>query len=254
MRHIGPSGTGGKRGAARIGEQIQHARRRSGRIVHPGRRHGRRHGPGSAALRRTGSAGRRRPAVCTACTGQGIGSQSSASQGPAAVVDEIPVGRLFGKNPHVFERREPQPHAQLHPVMTVRHRPARRHLRLHAPLAAFVVTRVAHERRIGPAAPLLLGEAAPPDRLRLGAPRHKVSEALEFLEIARINQFVIPEIGGQLFLHIAITHYFLRGRTRTDGRTGKSGRRIGTRRIQAGPDRTHSSVRYRFGCNRNRNV
>ena len=101
----------------------------------------------------------------------------------------------------MLERGEPQAHTKRHILVFVGHRPARRHAGAQAPLAAFVAAHIAQEGRVGHAAPLPLGERAPPDGLRFGTAGNVLPEAFELLEIARIDQFVIPERGCQLSLH-----------------------------------------------------
>ena len=58
----------------------------------------------------------------------------------------------------------------------------------------------AKERGVGPP-PLRLRKRPPPDGLRFGTPRNVTPEAFELLEIPRVEEFIIPEIGRQLFLH-----------------------------------------------------
>ena len=133
---------------------------------------------------------------------QHLGCKTSRSDHlPAVVVDEIPVGRLLGEDTHVFERREGQPHAQPHLLIGILHHPAVGHLLAETPLPVLVAARVAQERSVGRLPPLFFGECPPPDGLRLGTARHIAPETFQFLEIARVEQFIIPEIGCKLFLH-----------------------------------------------------
>lgn len=163
VRHLGPGRPGRERRAARIGEQVQHLRHAFRPLAAPRGR-------------------------------------TAAGQLPAAVVDEIPVGGLLGKNPDVLERRQRQPHPEAHPPAGILHCPAVGHTGRKAPLAALLAASVASERSVGPP-PLRLRQRPPPDGLRLRTARDEAAETLQFLEIARIEQFVIPECGGQLHLH-----------------------------------------------------
>ena len=101
----------------------------------------------------------------------------------------------------MLERRKPQPHAQPHPLIGILHHPAVGHSGRETPFAPLVAARIAPKRSVGHAPPLLFGERAPPDGLRLGTARHITPEAFQFLEIPRVEEFIIPEIGRQLFLH-----------------------------------------------------
>ena len=202
MGRLRPGGARRKARAARIGEKVQHTGRN---------RFSRR----SPALRRSSGqdalgCGCGRSACRSGCVRHRIRCLSARnphrsgparSQRPAVVVDEIPVGGLLREDADVLERGESQPHAQPHPLIDVIHRPARGHFGTETPLAALLAARIAQKGGIGRATPLLLGERPPPDGLRFGTPRNVTPEAFEFLEIARINQFVIPESGCQLFLH-----------------------------------------------------
>ena len=101
----------------------------------------------------------------------------------------------------MLERRESQAHTEYHILVFVGHRPARGHAGAQAPFAAFVAAHVAQEGRVGHAAPLPLGERAPPNGLRFGTSSDVLPEAFELLEIPRVDQFVIPKRGCQLSLH-----------------------------------------------------
>ena len=177
MRHLGPCGSRRQRRPARIGEEVEHAQ--------GGLRHGR-NGTGTLRAGRRAALRRR---------------HGTAAARTAAVVDEVPVGRLFGEDTHVLERRKAQPHAQPHRPVGILHRPAVGHLRRKAPLAALLLPGVAAERRIGQTPPLLLGKRRAPDGLRFGTARHEAAEAFELLEGARVDEFIIPEIGCELSLH-----------------------------------------------------
>ena len=149
----------------------------------------------------SGGPGRQRRAARVSEEVQHLRTARIPGQLPALVVDEVPVGGLLGEDPHVLERREPQPHAQPHPPVSILHRPAVGGLGRKTPFAPLVAAGVAQEHGVGRAAPLLFGKRSPPDGLRLGTARHITPETLQFLEIARVDQFVIPEIGCQLLLH-----------------------------------------------------
>ena len=154
MRRLGPRGTRRKRRAARIGEEVQHARREA---VGPQRR--------------------------------------------AAVADEVPVRSLLGEKTDVLERGEAETHPKHRAAAVVAYRPALRHPGPQAPLPALLAAGVAQKRSVGHAPPLLLGQAPPPDRLRLRTARYIRPEAFELLEIARVDEFVIGKTGCKLFLH-----------------------------------------------------
>ena len=89
-----------------------------------------------------------------------------------------------------------QPHAQPHPLIGILHHPAVGHSGRETPFAPLVAARIAPKRSVGRAPPLLFGERTPPDGLRLGTARHITPEAFQFLEIPRVEEFIIPEIGS----------------------------------------------------------
>ena len=148
-----------------------------------------------------GGTGRQRRTARVGKEVQHLRTARIPGQRPALVVDEVPVGGLLGEDAHMLERREPQPHAQPHLPVSILHRPAVGSLGRKAPFAPFVAAGVTQERGVGRAPPLLLRKRPPPDGLRLGTARHITPEAFQFFEIARVDQFVIPEIGCQKLLH-----------------------------------------------------
>ena len=195
MRHLGARSTCREGRTARIGEEVQHPGSGRGAV---GRSRDSASGSRSATVVRTGS---RHGAEAAGSRVSRASPVDRTAEPPHVVVDKVPVGGLFGKDADVLERREGQAHPQLRRPTGIGHRPAVGHLRRKTPLASFVATGVAQKRRIGHPPPLRFGECPPPDGLRFGAPCDVASEAFEFLEIARVDEFVIREIGGQLLLH-----------------------------------------------------
>ena len=140
----------------------------------------------------------------------GIGEQVQyprpSPDAPHLPVYIIPIFGLFGKNSHMFERREPEPHPQPHRFAAIFDEPLSRHPRFAHPLAAIFAAPVLAEHGVGALPPFGIAQRTVPQRLRLRPGHYVTAETLQFFEISAVEQLVIVPAGrGQ---QIGFQHNF----------------------------------------------
>lgn len=136
--------------------------------------------------------------------GEEVEHGSLVFPGADGIVDEIPVFRLLRKDADVPEGGEGELQAEVHVAVGVGDVPALGQFFEELPATAvrwFFARGVADEPGIGSLLPLPVGELSLPDGLGFGTDEPVGTEALEFFEIARIDQFVIMPVGGAEELH-----------------------------------------------------
>ena len=138
---------------------------------------------------------------------------ADAAQPQRLLVDELPVGRLFGEHAHVLEGSEAEAQGDVQVrgrvclrvlLSVVGDAPLVIHLAEFLPGAAVLLAGLAEagagtEHHVALSPPFALGERRRPQGLRLRTPEHVLAEALQFLAASRVDQLIVFPVFRRVF-------------------------------------------------------